>query len=210
MRTAMKLTGWIVAVAVLAAGIVGCNNKTPSSPPTSSNTTAQANDAVDAAEPVVQVAAETPAEAVGSFLKALQTGDDKVATAMLTTKARQETKAHDLVVEPPGAPNAKYTVGEVQHPDDNPKIAYVSCVWSETYDNGEEEAYEVVWILRHEEPGWRVAGMATQLAESEEPVFLDFEDLTAMENTVQQAESATPPAAKAQQAQQPQSAGPIR
>lgn len=185
----MRHTGWIVAVAVMTAGVVGCNNQTPSSPPAGSNTTTAARDQVETDAPAVQVAARTPAEAVGSFLKALQTGDDQVAMAMLTTKARQETKAHDLVVEPPGAPNAKYTVGEVQHPDEDPDVAYVSCVWSETYDSGEEEAYEVVWILRHEQPGWRVAGMATQLDESEDPVFLDFEDLTAMEDTVQRAES---------------------
>ncbi len=206
----MKNTGWIVAAAVVVAGIVGCNSKAPSGPQPGSNTTAQASGAADVVAPAVQVAAETPAEAVGSFLKALQTGDDKVATAMLTSKARQETKAHDLVVEPPGAPNAKYNVGEVQHPDDNPNVAYVSCVWSETYDNGEEEAYEVVWILRREQPGWRVAGMATQLAEAEEPVFLDFEDLAAMEDAVHQAESAPQAVANGKQAQQTQPVNSMR
>lgn len=206
----MRHIGWIVAVAVTAVGIVGCNSQTPSSPPPSKKAAAAAGDPTDATAPAVQVAAQTPAEAVGSFLKALQTGDDKVAMAMLTSKARQETKAHDLVVEPPGAPNAQYTVGEVQHPDDNPDVAYVSCVWSETYDHGEKEAYEVVWILRHEQPGWRVAGMATQMDESEDPVFLDFEDLTAMENTVQRAESKAQSPGETHQAREAQSAGPIR
>jgi hypothetical protein len=124
------------------------------------------------------------------FLSALQTGDEKAAATLLTTKAREETVAHDMVVEPPGAPNATYSVGRVQHPDNNPDAAYVSCVWSEKYENGEEESYEVVWVLRREATGWRVAGMATQLANAEEPVFLDFEDLTAMEDTVKKAELA--------------------
>ena len=89
----------------------------------------------------------------------------------------------------------------MQHPDGNPDAAYVSCLWSEKFENGEAESYEVVWVLRRESAGWRVAGMATQLADSEEPVFLDFEDLTAMENAVQKAEAPRSPQRADAQAQ---------
>ena len=58
--------------------------------------------------------------------------------------------------------------------------------------------------------GWRVAGMATQLADSEEPVFLDFEDLTAMEDTVQKAETASKAAAGTAAAQNAETTNPIR
>jgi len=114
-----------------------------------------------------------------------------------------------MVVEPPGAPNATYTVGRTQHPDNNPDAAYVSCVWSEKREDGEQESYEVVWVMRHESAGWRVAGMATQLADAEEPVFLDFEDLEAMESTVQKAESAAR-AASETAAQNPNTADTLR
>ncbi len=87
----------------------------------------------------------------------------------------------------PGAPNATYSVGRVQHPDDQKDAAYVSCTWSEK--NGTEAvSYEVVWILRQETSGWRIAGMATQLAEAEEPVFLNFEDLSQLALELENAE----------------------
>ena len=113
-----------------------------------------------------------------------------------------------MVVEPPGAPNATYTVGAVQHPEGDVNAAYVSCIWSEKHDNGEEDSYEVVWVLRKEQAGWRVAGMATQLSETDEPVFLDFEDLAAMENMVRDAEAATQHGPSAQK--EPPSGGVVR
>ncbi|MHB0957221.1 MAG: hypothetical protein ACYC6N_01285 [Pirellulaceae bacterium] len=199
----MKYSGWTLAAVVLIGSVLGCGGKE-----TSSNTTAQAARSpaagaeASAAAPE-NVGAESPEQAVGSFLNALQTGDEKAAAALLTAKAREETAAHDMVVEPPGAPNATYSVGRVEHPDGNPDAAYVSCLWSEKFENGDTESYEVVWVLRRETVGWRVAGMATQLAESEEPVFLDFEDLAAMENAVQQAEAAATPRGSTTQAQAP-------
>jgi hypothetical protein len=201
----MKKTERILglAAALLMGTVSGCGSKeTSSSASATAPSTAATAAVADAAESApVTVAAESPEQAVGSFLNALRTGDDKAAAALLTAKAREETASHDMVVEPPGAPNATYTVGRVQHPDGNPDAAYVSCLWSEKFENGETESYEVVWVLRRESAGWRVAGMATQLADSEEPVFLDFEDLTAMENAVQKAEgprSSQPTDAQAQ------------
>ncbi len=193
----------VLAAALLMGSVSGCGSKETSSIASATAPAATASAPVaDAAESAaVTVAAESPEQAVGSFLNALQTGDDKAAAALLTTKAREETASHDMVVEPPGAPNATYAVGRVQHPDGNPDAAYVSCVWSEKFENGEAESYEVVWVLRREGAGWRVAGMATQLADSEEPVFLDFEDLTAMENAVQKAEAPRSPQRADAQAQ---------
>jgi len=109
---------------------------------------------------------------------------------LLTTKARAETEKHGVVVQPPGVPNATYRVGRVEHPDNNPNIAYVSCLWTEKFEDGSEESCEVVWSLRKEPAGWRVAGMATQGDETEEPLYVDFEDFAAMENAMQSAETA--------------------
>ncbi len=132
--------------------VSGCGSKETSASATAPPTAANAAVADAAGSVPVTVAAESPEQAVGSFLNALQTGDDKAAAALLTTKARDETASHDMVVEPPGAPNATYTVGRVQHPDGNPDAAYVSCLWSEKFENGETESYEVVWVLRREAP----------------------------------------------------------
>lgn len=209
-----KITTWMSVVALLTGVITGCGGKTETKENKGSNTTTEApatttGATANEAAPV-QVSADTPEQAVSTFLNALQTGNDKAAAALLTSKARAETAKNDMVVQPPGAPNATYNVGRVEHPDNNPNAAYVSCLWTEKFTDGQEESYEVVWVMRKEEPGWRVAGMATQLDDSEEPVFLDFEDLAAMENAVQNAESAkaanatgAAPAGTASQAQVP-------
>jgi hypothetical protein len=184
----MKKTIWMSAVVLVLTSLAGCGGKDQTkSAPTPPSSTPQNTTQAAAPTKTVTVAATTPEEAVGSFLNALQAGDKNAAAALLTTKAREQTAAHDMVVEPPGAPNATYKVGRTQQPADNPDAAYVSCVWSEKFKDGNEESYEVVWVLRRETPGWRVAGMATQLADSDQPVFLDFEDPAAMEETVEKA-----------------------
>jgi hypothetical protein len=192
-RIMKKITTWMSVVVLFSGALVGCGSKAEKKPDQGSNTTSEASvtstGATTEAAPVA-VTADTPEQAVNTFLDALKTGNDKAAAALLTTKARAETAKHDMVVEPPGAPNATYNVGRVEHPDDNPNAAYVSCLWTEKFADGQEESYEVVWVLRREDAGWRVAGMATQLADAQEPVFLDFEDLAAMENAVQDAETA--------------------
>ncbi len=189
-----KITTWMSVVVLLTGTLVGCGGKTETkedkgSKPTT-ETPATTTGATTSAAAPVQVTADTPEQAVNTFLNALQTGNDKAAAALLTTQARAETAKNDMVVQPPGAPNATYNVGRVEHPENNPNAAYVSCLWTEKFEDGQEESYEVVWVLRKEDAGWRVAGMATQLDDAAEPVFLDFEDLAAMENTVQNAESA--------------------
>jgi hypothetical protein len=195
----MKNIIWFPAAVLLVGSMIGCGDREASSDATA---TTKDTSAEKSPAPEFVVEATSPAQAVTKFLEALRAGDEQTAAALLTTKAREETAAHDMVVEPPGAPNATYSVGRVEHPEGNQDAAYVSCVWSETFQNGEQESYEVVWVLRRESPGWRIAGMATQLAENEDPVFLDFEDLLAMENTMREAEAAQrPPATR--QAQNP-------
>ena len=205
MQRTMKNAIWISAAAFVLVTFVGCGSKDKggSTAGPGKETEQPVSQAAAEAPAPVTVLAGTPEEAVNSFLSALQTGDEKAAAALLTTKALEETAAHDMVVEPPGAPNATYTVGRVQHPDNNPDAAYVSCIWSEKRPDGQQESYEVVWVMRREVIGWRVAGMATQLADEEDPVFLDFEDLEAMEDTVQRAESAANAAASETTAAQP-------
>ena len=131
--------------------------------------------------------ASTPHAAVTAFLEALKGGDKATTEALLTRKARAETTAHDLIVEPPGAPGATYSVNGVDPVEGDDKAAYVSCVWSEKENNSE---FEVVWIVRQEETEWRIAGMATQLPGLDEPIILNFEDLSELEQAMREAEVA--------------------
>lgn len=110
---------------------------------------------------------DTPDGAVTVFLEAVRGGDDAVAAEMLTKLARQKTEEMELVVAPPGGDDMKYEVGEIESLSD--EIAHVACTWSDG-----DEHHDVVWALRKEKSGWRIAGMATQLEGV--PLLLNFED----------------------------------
>ncbi|MFO7905578.1 MAG: hypothetical protein ACQESR_02410 [Planctomycetota bacterium] len=191
----MTRTIW-PAVAILVTGFVcGCGGKEDASPKTTGQADASSRGASSASPREPNAAdqqhaafeSSTPKEAVSEFLRALQSGDKDTTEALLTTKARQETEAHGLVVGPPGAPGATYTIGQVEPVEGDENSAYVSCVWSEKEAEAE---FEVVWILRKEEAGWRVAGMATRMGDSDQPVVLNFENLSELEQTMREAEMA--------------------
>ena len=127
----------------------------------------------------------TPANTVREFLAALQGGKRELAEALLTDTARIETARHNLPIKAPGRPSAVFEVGETEmiseENDGNMNGAYVDSTWSDTYDDGTTEMHDIVWILRNEKNGWRVAGMATQVFEDMDLLILNFEDPEDME-----------------------------
>ena len=181
----MKRTVWIATTLLTTGLICGCGSEEKKSSNSTSKAASQTT--APAAQVTANFAADTPKEAVSEFMEALRSGNKTTTEALLTKKAREETAAHDLVVEPPGAPSATYSIGRVQQGEGDEGAAYVSCIWSETEDGTE---FEVVWILRQESVGWRIAGMATKLPDSDEPVILNFEDLSELEDTMREAEVA--------------------
>lgn len=155
-----------------------------------------ANATTDAAatDPVVSrdagqlpTADSSPDLVVEKFLVALRDGDRSTAAALLTSKARDETAKHDLVVAPPGSPNAEFYVGEIVFVDEAQTGAHVKSIWAET-EGPQEVSYELVWALRQQDDGWRIAGMATEIVSGERPVFLNFEQPEDMLEKMQQAE----------------------
>lgn len=191
----MKRVLWPVAALLVAGLMCGCGSQQDGSTEAVSRAGEAGENAAatDRGTPsggdgaVSSFKSSTPKETVSEFLSALQSGDKETTEALLTTKARQETEAHGLVVGPPGAPGATYSIGQVEPIEGDKSSAYVSCVWSEKENDAE---FEVVWILRQEQAGWRVAGMATRLGDSNEPVVLNFEDLSELERQMRQAEMA--------------------
>lgn len=126
------------------------------------------------AVPVVDLSATaTPEQVVEHFLSALQQGSDEQVTGLLTAKARTETAKHDLVVRSPGSPTAKFSVGALELVSGG---AYVNSQWSETSRDGIASSFEIIWVLRKQANGWRIAGMATRVAENEQPTYLNFEN----------------------------------
>ncbi len=106
-------------------------------------------------------------------MQALSQGDADTVTQLLTEKARLETQKHQLAVQPPGTAEAQYEVGKVELVEGG---AYVNSVWSEPAKDGNRQRYEIVWVLRSQADGWRVAGMAARIDANRELTYLNFED----------------------------------
>jgi hypothetical protein len=123
-----------------------------------------------------KAAAKVPApdKAVFDFLEAVRSGDDAKAAEMLTELARTETAKYELVVAPPGSETASFQVGDVEYIAEDG--AHVSSRWTDVGDDGQPRTDEIIWMLRREPQGWRIAGMATKLFADDLPLLLNFED----------------------------------
>jgi hypothetical protein len=149
-------------------------------------TVVAATEAFEAESPVLD---SSPDSVVSAFLQALRDGDDSLAESLLTKKAREETAKHHLTVQPPGSPSASFTIGKVDFLSEDQRGAHVTCVWTEKNEQGDVLSYEITWALRRQPEGWRLAGMATQIVDSEPAVFLNFEDPDDMLRKWQEAET---------------------
>lgn len=118
--------------------------------------------------------AEGPRKAVHEFLSAVKAGDDAKAAAMLTPTAREKTKAAGLDVAPPANDTATFKVGDVETVGDG--AAHVACELTDVDGQAQPHTSKIVWVLRQEPEGWRIAGMAMKVFDDQPPVILNFED----------------------------------
>ncbi len=162
---------WSVAALTLLALNLGCQPSESTPPASDGNATAQSSTA-----PGNATGRTRPEEAVAAFLQALKMGDDTLATSLLTAQAQQEMERANAAIKPPGSPTAEFQVTEVQYLGDEKKGAHVLCNWTDTDTDGTRQSYEIVWMLRNENHGWAIAGMATQVFEDQPPLILNFED----------------------------------
>ena len=174
------MRGWTIKAVVLGAFcLAGCNGQTASTPATAraehSPAATTSTQAVPAPQPIAVPASATPDQVVTVFLNALRTGDSPTTESLLTAKAREELEKHSMSVDVQSAPNATYQIRSAEVLAENPSGAHVSSVWTEKFDDG-DEIYEIVWVLRRQSEGWRVAGMAMQLIPEQQPQFLNFEN----------------------------------
>jgi hypothetical protein len=120
---------------------------------------------------------DTPDKAVFDFLEAVRTGNDKQAEVMLTPVARQKTTEMQMVVAPPGSPTARFKVKGVEYVTPEKDGAHVLSTWTDvTDDQGHTRSDDIIWVLRHETEGWRIAGMVTKVYADQPPLILNFED----------------------------------
>jgi hypothetical protein len=194
---------WIGAVLCVGVCLVGCGGGEKPAPAAATGPQPAGEHAASTpatpvqAVPAVQVPADSgPDQVVSVFLDALKKGDTATKASLLTSKALAETTKHEFEVNPQSAPNAQYEVRPAEFLANNPNGAHVTSVWTETYEDG-QVTYEVVWVLRRETPGWRIAGMAIELIPNQPPAFLNFEDPADMAAKYNEAMAAQqPPAAE--------------
>ena len=95
----------------------------------------------------------------------------------------------NMVVAPPGSESATFEVGEVELlSEGDEQGAHVASKWTDLGDDGQPHTDDIVWMLRKEPEGWRIAGMATTVFEGEPPLLLNFEDPQDMQRKQQLAE----------------------
>ena len=125
----------------------------------------------------VGTSATEPAKAtVTAFLEAIKRGDDTAARAMLTKVARAKTEELGISVAPPVASSATYTIRESEVVGDAADIVHISTTWTDTDADGFTTTEDIIWAVRLDPEGWRVAGMATKIFEDMPPLLLNFED----------------------------------
>jgi hypothetical protein len=148
-----------------------------------------------------------PAKAtVAAFLEAIKRGDDPGAQAMLTKVARAKTQELGISVAPPVTSTATYSIRECEVIPGSEGLVHVGTTWTDTDPDGFTTTENVVWAVRLDPEGWRVAGMATRIFDDLPPLLLNFEDpedmIAKQEMVAQELQKRALQAA--QQAKQPQ------
>lgn len=207
----MKRFFAMAVVVGLGLGLVGCGGQTTASkePSTTAEKAAETAAATETpreegpasaahAAAAVDIPADAPPdEVVTAFLEARRSGDPNTTSALLTSTARAATAKHKIDVNGDALPDLQFQVAKPKYLKNNPKGAHVSSIWTEILPDGTKASYEVVWVLRKEAAGWRVAGFAAELTPGTEPQFLNFEDpedmMKKQQEAVVAAEQAAPP-----------------
>jgi hypothetical protein len=160
-----------VAGLVLSLLAAGCSNQEAATP-----------DVVAAGAAESRTPTKSPADVVTAFLEAIRAGDEAQARSLLTAVAQDRTAALGIQIAPPWDERARYEVGE-----------------TELQENEVEESLNIVWALRQEPEGWRVAGLATKMFDNQSaPTVLNYEnpeEMLRQFEEIEQMASETPDAA---------------
>ena len=118
----------------------------------------------------------TPDKVVRQFLDAARSGDQKKLSNLMTKKAREETAKHNINFELDSYQHATFAVGDFEYLTPEHTTAHVSCKWTD-HDGDADFSHDVIWVMRKEQPGWRVVGMITRPFPDAEPVAFNYENI---------------------------------
>ncbi len=156
----MFRTVWLGMLVLACGSLTGCGSDTATTEQAAATAAPKTN--------------SNPTESVQKFLQAVKEGDDKTAETMLTPLAREKTAEFDIAVAPPGSQTATFKVLDMELIGSD--AAHVASQWTDYDEAGQPHTDDLVWMVRLEQEGWRIAGMAARLFPEEPPLFLNFED----------------------------------
>lgn len=165
----------------LGSMLAGCGqNNTPTAPtaqaPALALPAAPSEKAAPAADPNVIPQNLDPKQTIAHYLEAVKDGNEKRVTALLTDVARRKTAEARIAVAPPGSETAVYSVGTVEFVTADKTTAHVASTWTDMDENEKPQTLPIVWVVRQEPAGWRVAGMMTRTSPGQPMLVLNFEE----------------------------------
>ena len=141
-------------------------------PPTADSSRKLPGKQVDLAGSPPTVAVDSPGQAVSLFLQALRDSDEARTVNLMTSQARKAVDSSDRVsFGLQDTAGIEFQVGETRYLPGKKKRAHVDVSWDGT---------DVVFALREQESGWRIAGFAAPLVPNGRLEYLNFEDPTEM------------------------------
>lgn len=191
---------WILCL--LLPVLIGCNagqsqQHTQTSDPAASGTAVSSTGSPQPSQKDLSNVTGDPISAVKTFLEAVRTGDDDKVVSLFSQEARKQAGQLNRQFAPVGSDTARYEVFEdVEYLA--PDGARVRTHWTDLDSRGQPRTDEITWMLRKEENGWRIAGMATVIFEGEPPLLLDFEN---MQETLRKVEMLSQEIERRQQSQ---------
>lgn len=133
----------------------------------------------------IETTADTPASLVKKFVAALQAGEARTVRNLLTEKARYETRLHGLEVRPQMFPNTSFEIGDTEYTTTRKDTAYVKCSWFEP--TSDAKTFDIVWVAKRQEEGWRISGFFTAIAAGGKLKLLNFENVKEMLSVMESA-----------------------
>ncbi len=171
----MRRATWMIHLSAVLCLSVGCSDsqQAPQADASSSAPT-QADSAGTTTRP--ESADGRPDQVVSQFYQALRSGNNVSIEALLTDKAREETTKSGLSIQSQTSNSLEYEIGETDYVTENLDGAHVMSLWAEPDADGGLVSTEVIWVLRKQQNGWKISGMATAVAEGELPLLFNFEN----------------------------------
>ena len=143
----------------------------------------------------------SPTDVVSLFLDEVRRGGaDSRAQSLLTQQAQSVLTKIGHTVQPLGSPDARFDVTRAEAVPGEENAALVHSLWREPAENGSLQDFQVVWAVERESAGWRISGLAIEIAENQPPQIVDFEDGAMMERLLVGESQPAPSAEAAAQA----------